>query len=337
METTAQYDHYIAVDWSITIMAIARMTRKSDRIAVVEVPASLAELKAYLKNLEGTKIMTIEETTPSHWLYVELKDFVDRLIICDPFRNRLLSEGAKSDKIDASKLVRLLKANLLKEVFHSDDQLLDLRHLVSAYEDLVKSGVRVKNQRYSLLRACGRSGEENIDHQLPKTSDQWILSSMERQIESYEKEKEAYERAFITLKKKHPEIRHQDSLPGIGPIGAVKIVSHVVTPERFPDAGHFLSYSGLIKLEKKSGLISYGRKNSRYCRPLKSVYKSAALATLRGDNEFNDYYESLIQKGYADYNARHKVARRLAVLSWGIFKSHKKYQRRHYVKGAQEV
>ena len=255
MEPNETYDHYIAVDWSIVNMAIARMTAKSNKITVVDVSSDLIELTAYLKSLKGTKIMTIEETTTSQWLYTELKDHVDRILICDPHRNKLLSEGAKTDKIDASKLVQLLKANLLKEVFHSADRFLNLRRVVSGYADLVKSGVRLKNQRYSLLRANGLTVEEK-DLRLKSSGDQLVLSCLERQIETYEKEKSAYEAEFGRLRKKHPEIRHQDSLPGIGVIGAVKIVSRVVTPYRFADPGHFLSYAGLIKLERKSGMIN---------------------------------------------------------------------------------
>ncbi len=337
MEQNEMYDHYIAVDWSIVNMAIARMTAKSNKITVVDVSSDVIELTVYLKSLKGTKILTIEETTTSQWLYTELKDHVDRILICDPHRNKLLSEGAKTDKIDASKLVQLLKANLLKEVFHSADRFSNLRRVVSGYGDLVKAGVRLKNQRYSLLRASGLTGEEK-DLRLKSSGDQLVLSCLERQIETYEKEKTAYEAEFGRLRKKHPEIQHQDSLPGIGVIGAVKIVSRVVTPYRFADSGHFLSYAGLIKLERKSGMITYGRKNSRYCRELKSVYKIAALAVLGGNNDFNDYYEHLMQKkNYAEYNARHKVARRLAVLSWGIFKSGKKYKRRDHVKTSQET
>ncbi len=108
------YDHYIAIDWSIINMAIARMTKKSNKITVIDVPSDIAELKVYLKNLKGTKILTIEETTTAQWLYTELKEYVDKILICDPLRNRLLSEGPKTDKIDASKLVQLLKANLVK-------------------------------------------------------------------------------------------------------------------------------------------------------------------------------------------------------------------------------
>ncbi len=331
METTL-YDHYIAVDWSIKNMAIARMTAKSNKITVINIPSDVRELQVYLKSLKGTKILTIEETTTSQWLYTELKDYVDRLLICDPYRNKLLSEGPKTDKIDASKLVQLLKANLLKEVYHSGDRFLELRKLMSGYDDLVKAGVRLKNQRYSLLRACGLTGEEKPETKLRASSDQLVLGCLERQIESYEREKKTYEKEFKVLAKKYPEIRHQESLPGIGTIGAVKIISRIVSPHRFVDVGHFLSYAGLVKLEKKSGAMSYGRKNSRYCRDLKSVYKTGVLAAIGGSNQINDCYDYLIgKKGYAEYNARHKACRKLAILSLGVFKSGKKYQRRNHV------
>lgn len=337
---TQNYDHYIGVDWSIKNMAIARMTGKHNKITVVDVPSDVGDLQVYLKSLKGTKIMTIEETTTSQWLYTELKDFVDRILICDPSRNRLLSEGPKTDKIDASKLVWLLRANLLKEVYHATDCFLDLRRVVSGYDDLVKAGVRLKNQRYSLLRACGLTGQEDDGIRLKALSDQMVMSGLERQIESQEKEKKIYEKEFKALARRYPEIGHQASLPGIGPIGAVKIVARIVSPHRFISAGHFLSYAGLVKLEKKSGTVSYGRKNSRYCRELKSVYKTGVVTAIGGNNPINDCYEYLMrEKGYPEYQARHKAARRLAILSLGVFKSGKKYQlnRRGHVEVNQAV
>jgi transposase len=329
------FDHYIAVDWSVKNMAIARMTQKSNKITIIDVPSDIKELQLYLSNLKGNKIIAIEETTTSQWLYTELRSYVNKIIICNPHRNRLLSEGPKTDKIDSSKLVQLLKANLLKEVYHSGNKFLYLRRVVSGYEDLIKSGVRLKNQKYSLLRACGRKGNEKGDIKLESREDQYVLECIDRQIKAYEEERKGYENEFIKLARKYPEIRHQKSLPGIGIINAVKIVSRVVTPYRFSNKGHYLSYSGLIKLDKISGGRSYGKKNPRYCRQLKSIYKTGALAAIAGNNPIKDYYEYLIkEKNYPVYNARNKAARRLAILSLGIFKSKKKYQpyRRDFTK-----
>ena len=245
------YDHYIAIDWSNRNMAIARMTKKSNKITTIDAPSDIAELKVYLKELRGTRILTIEETTTTQWLYTELKEYVDDILICDPLRNRLLSEGPKTDKIDASKLVQLLKANLVKEVYHSTDKFLYLRRVVSGYEDLVKAGVRLKNQRYALLRACGKKGNEAKDRKLESQGDQFVLECLDRQIEVYTKEKKGYEAEFKRLVRKYPEIKRQKSLPGISDINAVKIISRIVSPYRFINNGHFLSYAGLIKLDRQ--------------------------------------------------------------------------------------
>ncbi len=223
----------------------------------------------------------------------------------------------------------------MKEVFHSTDKFIHLRVTVSGYEDLIKTGVRLKNQRYSLLRICGKSGYEKKDVKLASRDEQYVLECLGRQIQNYEEEKKGYVKEFERLARKHPEIRRQKSLPGIGTINAVKIVSRVVSPYRFSDKGHYLSYVGLVKLERISGGRSYGRKNPRYCRQLKSVYKSGVLAAIGGNNPINDYYEYLLkEKRHSEHNARNKACRRLAVLSLGVLKSGKKYQpfRRKHVK-----
>jgi transposase len=339
MEDTI-YDHYIAIDWAAQNMAIARMTKKSNKITAIDVPSKITELQFYLKNLKGSKIVTIEETTTSQWLYTELKDYADKILICDPCRNSLLNEGPKTDKIDAAKLVQLLKAGLMKEVFHSTDKFIYLRRIVSGYEDLVKAGVRLKNQRYGLLRVCGKDGYEKKDVQLAERNEQYVLTSLDRQTKNYEEEKKIYEKEFERLARKYPEIRHQKSIPGIGLIGAVKIVARVVTPYRFSDKGHYLSYTGLIKHEKISGGRSYGKKNPRYCRMMKSVYKSGVLAAIGNNNPINDYYEYLInEKGYSEFNARNKACRQLAIISFGVFRSGKKYDpyKRDHVKKGKKV
>jgi len=318
------FNHYVAVDWAISNMAIARMTSKSNKIQVVDVPADVKELQLYLKNLKGKTCLTFEETTTAHWLYTELYDYVDKVIICDPYRNKLLSEGPKTDKIDATKLVQLLKADLLREVFHSASKFIELRKIVSAYEDLIKSGVRLKNQRSALFRAY------NLNHKkeknLNKMADKFVLEGLDSQIERYEEEKERYLNKFKECQKEYSMIKNISKIPGIGTISAVKIVSRVVDASRFETRNHFLSYCGLIKLEKISGGKSYGKKNPRFCRMMKGVFKTATLAVIDGNNEFNNYYKYCLKdKKYSDRKARSALCRRIATTTYGVMKSGEKY------------
>lgn len=321
------YDHYIALDWAQSNMAVARMTAKSDQIKSMEGPSDLCSLKDYLKKLEGKKIFTIEETTGAQWLYSELKTFVTKLVICDPHRNRLLSEGPKTDKIDATKLVRLLRADMLKEVFHSGDEFIYLRSLTSGYEDLVKSGVRLKNQRAALFRGKGQNHKKDefaSDHVV----EDFVLRRLEKQIESYEEQKEEYEKEFKRLSKKHSQIRLLKSVPGLGDIHAVQLVAAIVEPKRFESSGKFLSYCGLIKHEQTSGGRVYGKKSPRHCRSLKRIFKLASHTVIQEgcNNPLKDLYEYLInEKKKAPHVARNAVSRRIAVLVYGVFKEGKKF------------
>lgn len=318
------FNHYVAVDWAMSNMAIARMTAKSNKITVIDVPADIKDLQLYLMNLKGDICLTIEETTTSQWLYTELKNCVNKLVICDPYRNKLLSEGAKTDKIDAEKLVKLLKADLLKEVFHSNDKFIELRKITSAYDDTIKAGVRLKNQRSAIFRAYNKNHKKEVE--LEGYSNMFVLSGLDSQIESYEKERKRYHNEFKRLKRIHPEIKNISEIPGLGDIGAVKIASRVVCAHRFPKRNNFLSYCGLIKIEKISGGKSYGKKNPRSCKMMKSIFKTAALVTTDGNNQFAHQYKYLLEeKKYSERDARNAIARQIATITYGIMKSNKKY------------
>ena len=321
-DIASTYDHMIAVDWSKATMAIARLTPKSSTPKLVECTADVGELRTYLQSLHGSRILTIEETTTSQWLYMELHDSAERIIICDPFRNRLLSEGPKNDKIDAVKLCRLLKAGLLKEVFHTLEKDYRLRKIVSAYEDVVKAGVRFLNQRSAWYRAEGKDVGMTIEGKEMK----FVLDHLNEGIDWYDQSKEAYEGYFHQLSRSDKRIKHQIAIPGIGVIGGVKIVATVIDARRFPNSGHYLSYCGLVKHQKMSGGRNYGDRRPRFDSTLKSVYKTAALAALRGDNPLRAYYDYQRSKGIEDHNARHGVARKIAEISYAMLKHGTAYQ-----------
>jgi hypothetical protein len=67
-----QYDHYIAIDWSQLNVAIARMKKNSTAPQVKEKGSDIREVKRYFPGIKWREILTIEETTSTHWLAVEL-------------------------------------------------------------------------------------------------------------------------------------------------------------------------------------------------------------------------------------------------------------------------
>jgi hypothetical protein len=309
------FDHFVSVDWSQHSMAVAHLTRQGRKPVVFERRAVLKDLKQYFSSLRGRTVVTFEETTTAQWLYLELRDSVDRIIICDPIHNRWLCHGPKTDKIDADKLCILLRNGLLKEVFHSADELYELRSLVSAYEDVVRSGVGALNQQSALER-----GHRDQGKNAP-----FILEHLNKNIAWYRETKQHYESMFEHIARRNRLVKLLLPVSGIGTIGAVKIVAVVLDARRFATRGHLYSYCGLVKHEKLSGGRSYGRRKPRYSHMLKAVYKTAAMAAIRGNNPIREYYDYLLCKGMAEHNAGHAVARYIARITYGILKTGTRY------------
>jgi hypothetical protein len=318
-KSATEFDHYVAIDWSLSTMAVAHMNRRDSVSRVFERPSDLKELKTYLGLLKGRIIITFEETGSAHWLYLELVDCVERILICDPFQNRLLFHGPKTDKIDARKLCELLRAvpqSGIKEVYHSDSALYELRLLVSAYEDVVRSGIRFLNQKEAL----------KLGHRNEGKSSEFIGGILKENIDLYRQSKEQFERRFNQVARRNKLVRFQREIDGIGTIGVPLCgIACVVDAHRFPHTGKYISYCGLVKHEKLSGGRSYGWRKPRYSRMLKSVYKTAALAVLKGNNPMRQYYEYLLAHGVAEHNARHAVARHIARISYGMLKNGTRY------------
>lgn len=182
--------------------------------------------------------------------------------------------------------------------------------------------LKIKNQKSALYRAQGKS----IKDEISGSCEEFILRGQNERIQAYENEKKTYEDEFTKIIRQHKILQYLKKIPGIGIIGAVKIGAIVVSAERFPHRNHFLSYSGLVRLDKLSGGRNYGSKKPRYNREIKSVFKTAALVAITHKNCFTDYYHYLrTEKRYPDHQARHAVARKIAVSVLGVLRSKKSF------------
>jgi transposase len=282
-------------------------------------------IKEEIKSLTGSKILTIEETTTSHWLYVELKESVDKIIICDPYKNSLLKDGPQTDKIDAKKLCLLLRNGMLREVYHTLDKEYEIRKLVSAYVDVIKASVRIKNQRSAIFRSEGKNhkkAEILTDSSIKK----FITCKQNEFIEHYKETIEEYEAKFKKIEKSNKTIQNLKKISGIGTKTAIMIYSMVIDANRFENKFKYWSYCGLTKQYKESGGKIYHSKMVRYSKLLKRCYKSSALAAINGKNDIREYYEYLLQQGLSTEKARHQIARYISKVSYAVMKNKIEYR-----------
>jgi transposase len=103
---------------------------------------------------------------------------------------------------------------------------------------------------------------------------------------------------------------------------------YVDTPHRFKSRSALLKYMG-IGLERRSSGSGPERVGTPrgYNHQLKSMILGAAKSAIRGkDNPFAAQYRRLIDEGLSPRLATRTVARQIARVMWGMFKSGDAYR-----------
>ncbi len=287
----------------------------------------------FVRSIKGSKKLSYEEGVMSQWLYILLKDEVDELIVCQPPK----SKGAKNDWLDAAEIADLLRVNRLKSVFHSDDVLMNLRVLISGYDDLLQEIIRTKNRYSAIYRESGipTSGKDFYEDQelllkLDTEQRQLVGNSLYEQIQLLELHKQEYVKRLNQNIYNYKPVKLLKGIPGIGTIRANHVVAVMVTPYRFARKGNLIAYSRLTKHGRMSDGKLYGRRRSLGQPILKDAFRGAALCSLNGNNAFRREYDKQRAVGRNDKEARNKIAKMVASTVLGVWKSGKPYDDKHW-------
>src|SRR4030042_3440766 len=148
--------YYIGADVHSNSIELSIQNRRKI-VGRYSVPATISAAAEVLDSLHGKKYMAIEEGPMSGWLYRNLHQKVERFVVADPRRKKLISsDGDHDDKIDSAKLAMLLAGGYLREVYHSDDdRRIELKQWVGLYLDRIRAAVRNINKIRARCRMSG--------------------------------------------------------------------------------------------------------------------------------------------------------------------------------------
>jgi transposase len=209
----------------------------------------------------------------------------------------------------------------------------NLRTLISGYDDLLQEIIRAKNRYRALFREIGIvfRRDENIYEdqelllQLNTTQRQLVGCSLYEQIQLMEQHKLNYVKQLKQNVHAYYPIKILAGIPGIGTIRANHIVAIMVTPYRFARRGKLFAYSKLTKHNLMSDGKLYGRRRSLGQPILKDAFRGAALSAINGQNAFRREYDRQLARGRSARQARNKIAKMLAATVLGVWKSGKPY------------
>lgn len=323
--------YFIGLDAHSSTSTFAVLDQDGQCILRKTVDTSEKNLWHVIENLNGERILTFEESTISQWLYILLREKVDRLLVCNPtFVAK--KPGAKTDFRDALHLANELRCGHLREVYHDDSHWVQLRTSVSGYLDIVQEIVRFKNRLKSVFRANGLKTDENDFYknkercsELKIDSARFVTENLFHQVEFLEKEKIKYIDWFKNNEKKYRPIRNLMTIPGISTIRANIITAIICQPARFKNKHQFWGYCMLVRHIQESGGKIYGNKRVHGRRELRDIFIGAAENAMRSDSVLRDYYDALRAKGTSHKDAKVALARKVASLSLSLLKNNDTY------------
>ena len=331
------------VDSKMTELAVER---NGEIVCRQRVPTSIVELKGFLAGLGGHKALSLEEGPMADWLYRNLKDSVDELVVCDPRRNKLIScDGDKDDPIDAGKLAELHRGGYLRAVYHSDSaERVLLKQWVGLYHDRVKDAVRQVNKIRARCRMHGLRAPRGFLSN-PKVQKLWlaelkghgVAGQLELLLAGLATVRSQVKRSRGELSrrvKESPIVERWKDLPGVGLIRAVTLLAYLDTPWRFASAKKLWKYCGVGLVRTASGTDKQGRPRKGKLqlawavnRPLKGTVIGAAVSAIeQGHNVFADHHRRLQRQGVSPSNARHAVARKMLTTMWGMWKNDSRFE-----------
>jgi transposase len=335
---------YIGLDVHKETISIAVLNDKGKQVMESIIETEAATILQFIQSLRGQLHLTFEEGTWAAWLYDLLKPHVHQLVVCDPRRNTLLKEGNKSDKIDARKLAELLRAGLLRTVYHGENGLRTLRELARSYWTLSKDVTRVMNRIKALYRswAIPCNGVQVYD---PRYRQQWLEKISEagvrrraeifyEQLDGLRPLRQKAKCELLRESRKHKASKRLLQIPSIGPIRAALLVALVQTPHRFRSKRQLWAYSGLAVKTRDSaqyhyvgGQLQRSKKpqqlrglNKNHNHQMKEIFKSTATHAARCAGPFQDFYTRLLGKGMEPEMARLTLARKIAAITLTIWK-----------------
>jgi len=246
--------------------------------------------------------------------------------------------------VDARKLSELLRAGLLRPVYHGENGLRTLRELARSYSTLSKDMTRVMNRLKALYRGLGIScgGIQVYD---PRYREQWLEKIPEAgvrrraelfygHLDGLHALRQQARRELLSESRRHKASKKLREIPCIGPIRAALLVAQMQTPHRFRSKRQLWNYSGLGVRTRDSAQYRYVRGqlqrskkpqqlrglNQNHNHQMKEIFKSTATSTTRCAGPFQDFYARLLAKGMEPDMAQLTLARKIAAITLTIWK-----------------
>jgi transposase len=278
------------------------------------------------------------EVTGNAWEIARIiEPHVERVIVVSPTDTGIRQARAKTDRLDARAVARLLAAGSLEGLRMPDAPTRAMRRRLQRRSQLVRSRTRAKNEVHgALVRRLiakpklsdlfgveGRGWLESLE--LPEEERETVDSSL-RQVDFLEGEIAAADRVIATDALASAEVRRLMTVPGVNVITAATFMAATGEVSRFRSPRRLTGYLGLDPRVRQSGSApaAHGRISKQGSAPARYALCEAAWSVVRQPGPLRAFYERVrFRRGHQV--AIVATARKLACLFWCLLTREEDY------------
>jgi len=294
-----------------------------------------------VQNLQPGDAVVLE-TTANVWdIYDIVAPLVSKTVVANAYKVRQIAEArVKTDKEDVKRLLTLLIANIVPEVWVPPMHVRELRALISFRWRLSKQITMSKNRLHSVVQRFNlKPPEGNL---LAEKNQSWWAAQTFSELTAFqvemdftillqlEAQKAKIDQKLAELSNIQPwadELVYLMQIPGFGLLTSMILLAAVGDIKRFSHPKKLVGYAGLgagvhvsgQKHQEKS-ITKQGRKELRW------VLVQAAWAAVRSDPYWKAQYQRLSKHKHPN-KAIVALARRLLVSAWHVLTKRETYRR----------
>ena len=285
-------------------------------------------LELFAQSLTSDDQVVLEVTGNAWEIARIIEGHVKRVIVVSPSDTGIRQARAKTDRLDARTLAKLLAAGSLDSVWMPDERTRVMRRRLARRSQLVAARTRAKNEVHAILMRRLK-GRPEVSDLFGKQGRAWLaelelpveeretLDSGLRQIDFLDGEVALVERAIAHDALNWPDARRLMTVPGVNLIVAVTFLATVGDIHRFPDRRKLVAYLGLDPKVRQSGdaPAAHGHISKQGSSQARHALVEASWSVVRQPGPLRAFYQRIrARRGHQV--AITAAARKLACLFW---------------------
>ena len=282
---TNEGKRYIGLDVHKHYITVGGMNAQQE-IVLRPRDVEMERFKTWVENnLRKTDEVVLEATTNTWDVYDTIAPLVKRVVVAHPAEvKQIANSRVKTDNQDVIRLVRLLIADIVPEVWVPPVEVRELRAMISYRWRLVKMSTAIQNRMHSLLHRHNiQAPQGKID--TGENREWWEtlkLSELENlRLKQEIKTLRLIRENIVEVEKELGRLSNGErwgneavylmQLPGVGIIVSMTILSAIGDIRRFESPKKLVGYAGLGagvhdsgQKHREKGITKFGRKELRW-------------------------------------------------------------------------